>query len=81
MDSVLKSDPEEYDSVKKELEEIQERWKRFGQIEAWGKMGGRQADTRLFDPSSIIGDGAVFSAPTSMRNSDLDVEVNKNDGI
>ncbi len=81
LDSVLKSDPEEYDSVKKELEEIQERWKRFGQIEEWGKMGGRQADTRLFDPSSIIGDGAVFSAPTSMRNSDLDVEVNKNDGI
>ncbi len=79
LDSVKKSDPEELDMVKNELKRIKDRWKKSGNIDEWGKMGGRPSDTRLFDPGFPVGEGAVFSAPTSMRNSDLQVEIVKNE--
>ena len=73
LDSVRSVDPNELNSTNRDLDKIIDLWTR-GAIEEWGTMAGGR-EMRLLDPYGDLIPEVIFSAPTSLRSSDLNVQI------
>lgn len=73
LDSVRNIDPNEFNSTESDLNQIIDLWTQ-GELNEWGSMAGG-TNMRLLDPHGDLISEAIFSAPTSLRSSDLSADI------